>query len=593
MRPIRWLHISDIHLRIQNEWSQDIVLNAMCAHIEKQRSQGVEADFILVTGDIAFSGKSEEYVLAENFFEAIQTASGVPIERIFCVPGNHDIDRDRHNLCFRGAQRELDGQGQVDALLEGGEDLETLLKRQENYRHFQRAYFAGQDRTETADGLGYVSRLAIEELQLAIVGLDSAWLAEGGENDHGKLLIGERQAINAIELARGGNPPPNIIVGMAHHPLHLLQHFDRQPVRNRAEQGFHFFHCGHLHEPEAHITGPGASGCLTLVAGASFQTRQTHNAYYTVKLDLLHGIRNATSVQYNPTRSTFSPTSPDEYPIEVTPVTTCGVGELASAMRTYCPKLRPLVHYLSALALSQKAEFPIASQNRYTFGSLHLLRTLSDNDLKQATIEFMTFTNILHVLYNRKSLSEILEHYGYSIRKYGKVLMVACENDSALRERIENYDEDCRFLADNEPQEAFSHTLQLLDELAADKAWSMLREQAERLLDVDDLTVVTQAERMLALALANSGELADREKAIKHYRSLAESEMVDFTDLGNLAGLLMDSGCMNEAVDVIVDGIKMFPQKKQYFSEIGHAIVAMSGNKELRLQIEDATRGQT
>ena len=105
--------------------------------------------------------------------------------------------------------------------LGGGEDLDALLMRQENYRHFQSSYFTGQDRVGTTDGLGYVSRLAIEGIQLAIVGLDSAWLAEGGMDDHGKLLIGERQAINAIDLVQGGNEPPNIIVGMAHHPLHL------------------------------------------------------------------------------------------------------------------------------------------------------------------------------------------------------------------------------------------------------------------------------------------------------------------------------------------------------------------------------------
>lgn len=592
MRPICWLHISDIHLRIQNEWSQDVVLNAMCSQIEKQRSQGVEPDFILVTGDIAFSGKSKEYALAGYFFNALQTASGVPIERIFCVPGNHDIDRDRYNLCFRGARVVLGGPSQVDALLEGGEDLEALLKREENYRCFQTAFFEDQIRTQTADGLGYVSRLTIEEVQLAIVGLDSAWLSEGDENDHGKLLIGERQAINAIELARGGINPPNIIVGMAHHPLHLLQNFDRQAVRKRIEQDFHFFHCGHLHQPEAHSTGFTTSGCLTLVAGASFQSRQTHNAYYVVQLDLLHGIRNVTSVQYSPTGNTFSPTSPDDFPIEVAPVATCGVGELASAMLTHSPKLKPLVNYLSALILSQKSDFPIESQNGYTFGSLDFLRTLAESNLKQATIEFMTFKNIIHVFYNQKPLSEILVQYGDSIRKYGEVLMLACENDPALRQRLANYDGDSRLIAESEPREAFSHTLQLLDEFAADKAWSMLREQAERLLNVDDLTVATHAERMLALALANSGEQADREKAIKHYRSLSKSEMVDFTDFGNLAGLLMHSGFMNEAGNAIIDGIKRFPQKSQYFSEIGQSIVGTSGNKNLRLRIEAAIREQ-
>ena len=55
MRPIHWLHISDIHLREGNEWSQDVVLNSMCVCISELRKAGKEPDFVLVTGDIAFS----------------------------------------------------------------------------------------------------------------------------------------------------------------------------------------------------------------------------------------------------------------------------------------------------------------------------------------------------------------------------------------------------------------------------------------------------------------------------------------------------------------------------------------------------------
>ncbi len=157
MRPIYWLHISDIHARRSDAWSQDVVLTAMCEHIARQRANGTSADFILATGDLAFSGKASEYALAAEFFDALSTASGVPKEHIFCIPGNHDIDRDRQNLCFRGARASLQDQNRIDSMLEAGDDLETLLKRQENYRGFQNSYFKGQDRTQTDDGLSYVS----------------------------------------------------------------------------------------------------------------------------------------------------------------------------------------------------------------------------------------------------------------------------------------------------------------------------------------------------------------------------------------------------------------------------------------------------
>ena len=269
MRPICWLHVSDIHLRARDAWSQDVVLKAMCNEITRQRAEGTAADFILVTGDVAFSGKDTEYAMAADFLDALGAAAGVPKERIFCIPGNHDIDRDRQNLCFKGARGFLVVHNRVDELLAGGEDLETLLKRQENYRNFLKSYFPGQKKEWTTDGLAYVARLAIDDVQLAILGLDSAWLAMGGQDDHGSLLIGERQIINAINIAQQHADTPHMLIGMAHHPFHLLREFDRRSAQSRIESDCRFFHCGHLHEPESRASGHSGGGCLTLSAWTS------------------------------------------------------------------------------------------------------------------------------------------------------------------------------------------------------------------------------------------------------------------------------------------------------------------------------------
>ena len=72
MHPICWLHISDIHMRVSAAWSQDVVLKAMCEDIARQHNEGTSADFILATGDLAFSGKVDEYKLARELFRRRQ-----------------------------------------------------------------------------------------------------------------------------------------------------------------------------------------------------------------------------------------------------------------------------------------------------------------------------------------------------------------------------------------------------------------------------------------------------------------------------------------------------------------------------------------
>lgn len=588
MRPIRWLHISDIHLRASTAWSQDVVLTAMCKQIKEQRAQATPTDFILLTGDIAFSGKAQEYALAADFVNALCAASGVPKDRVFCIPGNHDIDRDRQLFCFRGARNILRDASHVDAFLEGGEDLKTLLQRQENYRRFQDDYFSGQIRIPTDDGMGYVARLTIEDVQLAIIGLDSAWLAHGGIDDHGKLLVGERQIISAAKIAQQGNEPIHIMIAMAHHPLHLLQEFDRRAAMNRIEETCHFLHCGHLHEPEVRTTGIRGTGCLTLSAGASFETRQSHNSYSTVTLDLLQATRTIQTFQYRPSSGSFSALPLLEYRIEVTPTDTCDVPELARAMSAYDSSLMDRSYYLASLILDRKAEFVVPIKNGYTLASFAVLQESSTQGLKEKTEAFLRFRNVLRVLYQHKPLAEILARHGDLVGDYDAALSRLCQGDTTLGDRLAAQERDAQALAATRPGTAFSHTSSLLTDLAEDQDWTHLRIQAERNMESPDPGLRTLAKRMMARSLASSGESQDNEAAIQLYRSIEGTEYADFTDLGNLSTLLAEYGSREEAKEVVLKGLKRFPSKREYFGAIGQRVIEATGDRGFRIQLGNA-----
>jgi len=434
----------------------------------------------------------------------------------------------------------------------------------------------------------FISCISIDNVRIAIAGLDSTWLAEGGVEDYGKLLIGERQVINALEQANTLNP--HIIIGMAHHPFHLLLEFERQIVQNRIEHDCRFFHCGHLHNPESAIGGYNSTGCLTLSAGASFETRQSHNTYSIVTLDLLHALRTVEIVQYNPSDGLFSFTSSHNYRIEL-PAVTCSVIELAHMMKTHSGKLAPWSHYLSALLLDQKAEFPILGQNGFTFGSFDVIQGLPDSDLKHKTSEFMAFKNVLRVFYKRVPLPDIFAQCGAPVEQYGDFLRELCSVDSALKSRLATQEEDAKKLANTEPHEGFSHTVILLKDIAAAGDWSLLRDRAQRHVDSLDPAVAIHAKRMLALALAHSGEVADKKTAIELLRLLTEDQSTEFTDAGNLAILLMEvmeADSLAEAKSVVLNGIRKFPAKADYYSEIGQRVVEATGDRHFRQQIETA-----
>jgi hypothetical protein len=64
---------------------------------------------------------------------------------------------------FLGARASLKDQIRIDTTLEAGQDLEALLKPQENYRDFQKSYLNEpvRTRTWTDDGLS-IERLLLD-----------------------------------------------------------------------------------------------------------------------------------------------------------------------------------------------------------------------------------------------------------------------------------------------------------------------------------------------------------------------------------------------------------------------------------------------
>lgn len=594
MRPISWLHISDFHLRVGREWAQDVVLDEMCRHIEHQRKSDTPFDFVLVTGDIAFSGQADEYAIAALFLDELQSRSGVDREYIFCVPGNHDVDRTRQVMAFKGARSALRTPDAVDNFLANRDEFENLLTRQLHFRDFQRSYFSEQNRQWTADGLAYLCKFRIDELSFAVVGLDSAWLAEGGESDHGNLLIGEMQVINAIRNALESDGVPNVLIAMAHHPFHLLQEFDQLRVQNRVEREVHFFHHGHLHQPGTRIAGPLGSKCLTVAAGASFMTRHDFNGYSIVKLDLLNAVRSVKTFFYNPANGNYSLAGDEEvFPAEINSASVCTVGELAEAIQRHDPRLEPFAYYLSALMLGQKSDFPISGSDHPVFATIDVVLSLPSSGLQTLATDLVRFRNLLKVLSGPDQLDSTLASPGTMLGQYQQLIATECVAISGLKERLIELNEDAQRLAGMEPRKAFRHTYDLFTDLASGGEWHLLEEQAERHMDSEDPTLALQAKRMCALALANQGGIGNQRKAIEHYRSLAESGSGEFNDWFNLATLLTNVEEMEEAVSALFTGIDLFPEHKRAFLDIGQFIVAITGDRELRKRLEEFGRGQT
>src|SRR5206468_465003 len=76
--------VHDLDQDVRNELVRDVA--------KLQNELGVFTATV-VTGDIAFAGKRDEYDYADQWLRDVGHAAGVPEELVWSTPGNHDVDR--------------------------------------------------------------------------------------------------------------------------------------------------------------------------------------------------------------------------------------------------------------------------------------------------------------------------------------------------------------------------------------------------------------------------------------------------------------------------------------------------------------------
>jgi calcineurin-like phosphoesterase family protein len=98
---LNFVHLSDIHLVKDfsdvSNYDLDLGLRqAILRDIDRMRPAFEEISGVLISGDIAFAGKLDEYERATVWLNEICDRAKCDRGLIWCVPGNHDVDQSVH-----------------------------------------------------------------------------------------------------------------------------------------------------------------------------------------------------------------------------------------------------------------------------------------------------------------------------------------------------------------------------------------------------------------------------------------------------------------------------------------------------------------
>ena len=93
-----FIHLSDIHFRkgrVGDAHDPDKNLrNELELDLRRLRIRLPRVDGLIISGDIAFGGKPDEYAYAASWIESIREQLGCERTGVMVIGGNHDVDRD-------------------------------------------------------------------------------------------------------------------------------------------------------------------------------------------------------------------------------------------------------------------------------------------------------------------------------------------------------------------------------------------------------------------------------------------------------------------------------------------------------------------
>lgn len=230
------LHLSDIHIRSNHDWI--LAKPTEIAATLNGSLPDSSAVFIVVSGDIAFSGKREQYEAAKGLLFAIRDAilseKEIPIHFI-TAPGNHDCDFSKgtraRTLALNAVR--MDASQLEDSIVEIG----TIT--QDSYRAFE-SQIKSKNETTLGDTLWMTHRFTVEGKEVVFDTINVSWCSNLHEEPGSLIFPVDRYQHHLNEIS-------DLRIAVLHHPLNWFNQSSYHPFRRLVRGVADIVISGHEH----------------------------------------------------------------------------------------------------------------------------------------------------------------------------------------------------------------------------------------------------------------------------------------------------------------------------------------------------------
>ncbi len=286
------LHLSDIHLKSKNNTIIDNV-EQFLSFIECEIC--IDDDLIIiVSGDIAYSGNKEEYLIAKNFFDKIESRvdGKVKTYSVLMVAGNHDCDfSDCSDPVRKIIIDNIDNKG-LESVDIGVAD--EMVKIQKNFSEFSKSCMRGF--TEVyRDSLMSVYSYNRDGCKIIFKCLNSAWLSQKHENA-GKLIYPvENFTKTSFE------EEDHFCISIQHHSFGWFSPDNSRSLKKYLEKTSSLIITGHDHVGSAGIKSDFESDNTELIEGLVLQDSndKSKSGFNVLKFNFIEKSHCVKSVELN------------------------------------------------------------------------------------------------------------------------------------------------------------------------------------------------------------------------------------------------------------------------------------------------------
>ncbi len=290
-----FLHLSDIHFgrdnpryKVKGEFqNKKNILRDLLISI---RDNAMKPDHIIVTGDVAWFGKKEDFDEALLWFRELLDITKLSGSDITFCPGNHDVNRAYGNYMTELKHEDIE----VIDKLYGYENIHRMEAPLYNYDKFCEAlgvvpyHYPKSRKWEASYAIGYKDIILPHREAFRIVSFNTALLSFVRKYPDDQMLIGQPQVMELLEHNLIGDNRNHFTIALFHHAerfLHtheICEYNHRYATLPLLRRYVDLILCGHTETGGIPVLYKQIGGAEMLTGGAAYYSDDHANAYSMV-----------------------------------------------------------------------------------------------------------------------------------------------------------------------------------------------------------------------------------------------------------------------------------------------------------------------